>query len=159
MPDNLYQKLAAGRALEKEGAEQEAIDYFHKLADEYPDNPLVEFEFGGAYDFAGQESEAIPHYRRAIELGLPDDELARAYVQLGSSLRNVGEYAEAVNLLTDACARFPQHRALRVFLALAQHSAHQPQAALVTLLDTLLMDTDKLDGYSRAIGYYTDELR
>src|SRR6187549_961575 len=124
---DLQTRIAAGCALEKDGSEQEAIDYFQKLAEEIPDNALVEFEFGGAYDFAGQEAEAIPHYRRAMKLGLPDDELARAYVQLGSSLRNVGEFDEALQLLTEGVAKFPEHRALKVFLAFAQHSAHQPQ--------------------------------
>jgi tetratricopeptide (TPR) repeat protein len=155
----LETKIAAGLALEKEGSEQAAIDYFRTLADEVPNNALVEFELAGAYDFAGFEAEAIPHYRRAMKLGLPDDELARAYLQLGSSLRNVGEFDDAVQLLTEGCAKFPEHRALKVFLAFAQHSASKPQAALVTLLDALLTDADKLDGYSRAIGYYTDELR
>jgi tetratricopeptide (TPR) repeat protein len=156
---DLQIRIAAGRVLEKDGTEQEAIDYFRKLAEEIPDNALVEFEFGGAYDFAGFEAEAIPHYRRAMKLGLPDDELARAYLQLGSSLRNVGEFDEAVKLLTEGCTKFPDHRALKIFLAFAQHSTHQSQQALVSLLDTLLMDADKLDGYQRAIGYYTDELR
>ncbi|MFN8372822.1 MAG: tetratricopeptide repeat protein [Anaerolineae bacterium] len=156
---DLQSRIATGRALEKEGSEQQAIDYFHSLLAEYPDNALVEFEFGGAYDFAGYEAEAIPHYRRAMKLGLPDDELARAYVQLGSSLRNVGEFDEAVQLLTEGVAKFPDYRPLKVFLALAQHSAHQAQAALVTLLDVLLLDADRLDGYVRALHYYTDELR
>jgi tetratricopeptide (TPR) repeat protein len=155
----LETKITAGLALEKEGSEQAAIDYFKTLADEVPDNALVEFELGGAYDFAGFETEAIPHYRRAIELGLPDDLLPRVYIQLGSSLRNVGEFDEALQLLTEGCAKFPEHRALKVFLALAQHSARKPQQALVTLLDAMLTDADKLDGYQRAIGYYTDELR
>lgn len=152
-------RIAEGRALEKEGSEQAAIDYFRKLADEYPDNARVEFEFGGAFDFAGYESDAIPHYRRAIELGLSGEDLPRVYVQLGSSLRNVGEFDEAVQLLTEGMAKFPEHRALKVFLALAQHSAKQSQQAVVTLLDTLLMDESKLDGYQRALRYYTDELR
>jgi tetratricopeptide (TPR) repeat protein len=156
---DLETRIAAGRALEKEGSEQEAIDYFRKLVKEVPDNARVEFEFAGAYDFAGFEADAIPHYRRAIELGLSGEDLPRVYVQLGSSLRNVGEHAEAVKFLAEGVARFPEYRALKIFLALAQHSANQPKQALITLLDTLLVDADKLDGYQRAIAYYVDELR
>ena len=158
MTENVYQRILRGRIL-LEISEGAGIEYFRNLLAQYPDNARVEFELAGACDFAGQEAEAIPHYRRAMKLGLPEDDLARAYLQLGSSLRNVGEFDEAVQLLTEGVTKFPDYRPLKVFLALAQHSAHQAQAALVTLLDVLLLDADKLDGYARALQYYTDELR
>lgn len=88
--NDLDAQIEAGRRLERDGKEQEAIEHFRALAERYPDNPRVRFEYAGAHDFAGQEAEAIPVYREAMCLGLSDDDLPRAYVQLGSSLRNVG---------------------------------------------------------------------
>jgi tetratricopeptide (TPR) repeat protein len=155
----LQDAIDAGEALEREGSEQEAIAYFVDLLRQHPDNAEVEFAMGGAYDFAGIEAEAIPHYRRAIELGLPVELHPRVAIQLGSSLRNVGEHAEAVAVLREAAARFPDHRALRVFLALAQYSAGNAIGALITALDVAQSDPDRLDGYQRAVGYYVDELR
>ncbi len=96
------------RGLEIE-SEAEAITYFKQLDAQHPDNALVQFELGGAYDSAGHEAQAIPHYRRAIELGLHEEYEPRVAIQLGSSLRNVGEYAEAVAVLTAACQKFPHH--------------------------------------------------
>lgn len=138
--------------------EAEAITYFEQLVAQYPDDALVQFETGGAYDSAGHEAQAIPHYRRALELGLPDDYLPRVAVQLGSSLRNVGEYAEAVQILADACTKFPQHRALRAFLALAQLSSGQANQAVAELLDLLLTNPGAVEAYSRSLRYYADEL-
>ena len=106
---DLDAQIETGRQLERDGQEQEAIEYFRALVERYPDNPRVRFEYAGAHDFAGQEAEAIPVYREAMRLGLSDDDLPRAYVQLGSSLRNVGQHQEAVDLLTEGLSRFPAY--------------------------------------------------
>jgi uncharacterized protein (DUF952 family)/Tfp pilus assembly protein PilF len=148
-----------GRNLETDETAQQAIAYLQQLTAHYPDNALVQFEMGGAYDFAGYEAEAIPHYEQAIALGLPEAVLPRVAVQLGSSLRNIGKYAEAVSVLRDASQKFPEHRSLRVFLALALHSAGNSQAALVELLDMVINTPDVLEAYQRSLRYYTDELR
>jgi cyanophycin synthetase len=154
----LDEAIDTGRALEREGSEQQAIEHFRVLLAAYPDDARVEFEMAGAYDFAGFEAEAIPHYRRAIDLGLSGEDRPRAALQLGSSLRNVGQHEEAVRVLSDACAQYPDHTALRAFLALAQHSAGRSSAAVRTLFDALLARPDQLDGYGRALRYYADEL-
>ncbi len=155
---DLTEQITTGLALETEGSEQAAIDYFRALAERYPDHALVQFELAGAYDFAGFEAEAIPHYRRAIELGLPENYQPRVALQLGSSLRNVGQHAEAVAILRAACERFPQHRALRAFLALALVSAGDAPGGVVELLDVLLR-TDAFEAYQRSLRYYAEDLR
>ncbi len=157
--NDLDAQLEAGRQLEREGKEQEAIEYFRALVERYPDNPRVRFEYAGAHDFAGQEAEAIPIYREAMRLGLGGDDLARAYVQLGSSLRNVGQNQEAIELLTEGLSRFPAYAPLRIFRALALYSAGQHQDAVVELLEVMLAQPEILNGYGRAIRYYTDEIK
>lgn len=69
------------------------------IADRRPDDPSALFELASTYDFLGQEGNAIPLYRRALQGGLDEESAARATVELASSLRNVGEPAEAVALL------------------------------------------------------------
>lgn len=157
--NNIEALIEQGLELETEGNEAAAIAYFQRLVAQYPDDARVQFETGGAYDFAGQEAEAIPHYRRAIELGLLEDDLPKVAVQLGSSLRNVGKYDEAVKVLAEACKRFPEHRALRAFLALAQVSAGEEKTAVAGLLDLLLTNPGAVEAYSRSLRYYADELK
>lgn len=156
---DLEAQIEIGLKLEQDEKDEEAIAHFVKLAEQYPNDPRVIFELGGAYDSAGYEAEAIPQYRRAIDLGLSGEFLPRVAVQLGSSLRNVGQYDEAAQVLRTACDQFPEHRALRMFLALALHSAGKSQVALVELLDLVLNIPDALEGYNRSLRYYTDELR
>ncbi len=152
-------RVTAGLQLEREERDAEAIEHFRQLLADYPDEARAHFEYAGAFDSAGQEAEAVPHYRRAMALGLDDDHLARATLQLGSSLRNIGDYAGAVMLLTEGCQRFPDRASLRVFLAFAQESAGESQAAITNLLNLAIdhIHTPDMQRYQRALRYYTDE--
>jgi tetratricopeptide (TPR) repeat protein len=110
-------------------------------------------------DREGLEAEAIPLYERAIEEGLTDDELASALLGLGSSLRNVGRHDDAVAILEDGCARFPDHAALRTFLALARWSRGEHAGSVRELVEALVRaDAPGMRRYERAIRGYAAEL-
>ena len=148
-------------ALNREDRWDEALDVARALVARYPDEPRAHFEYAGALDFQGREAEAVAPYRRAQELGLSGADVPRLYVQLGSTLRNIGEYEEAVRFLEEGRRRFPDHAGIRAFLALALVSAGRCQEAVVVLLDLVVAGSGaiNLDGYERALRAYTDELR
>lgn len=60
------------------------------------------FELGGVHDSLGMEVEAIHYYRSAIAAGLDGERATRVFIQLASTLRNVGASAEAVSILESA---------------------------------------------------------
>ena len=113
-----------------------------------------ELERAYAYDREGDEAEAIPHYERAIAAGLDDEQLAKAMLGLGSSLRNVDRVDESVKVLEDAVDRFPDHQALPAFLAFSLWSAGRGNDALALLARRLGHGS----GYERAIGEYADDI-
>ncbi len=154
-------RVAAGRLLAREGRGEAAIAHFQELVSREPDNPRAHYELACAYDREGREEEALLPYRQAFALGLSGEDLASAYVGLGSTLRNVGQPEEAVRILAEGRKRFPADGAIHVFLALARFSGGDGQAAMVELLDLLLANpaAANLRGYDRAIRLYTDELR
>jgi len=96
-------RIAFGNELERAGKDDEAISHFRLLLDQYPDDPRVLYEYGGAFDSAGRENEAIPLYRQALAKGFSGDYLPQLYLQLASSLRNVGQLDEAIAMLAEAC--------------------------------------------------------
>ncbi len=155
-PGELDALIQTGLALEDE---QATIDYFERLRTQFPDEPTVVFETAGAYDTAGREAEALPLYRRALTLGLPDAVLPRFAVQFGSTLRNVGEYEESVRVLSEAKARFPDNRPVRAFLALALFSGGRPNEALAEMLDLTLDAEGFYDRYTRSLRNYAADLR
>ena len=73
---------------------------------------------------------------------------------LGSSLRNVDRVEESVSVLEDAVRRFPDHRALPVFLAFSLWSTGRADEALALLARRL----GEGSGYERAIGEYAGEI-
>jgi Flp pilus assembly protein TadD len=159
-PD-LDQALATGDALLRPESEAAAIAHFQRVVARWPDDPRAWFGLAGAFDYAGREAEAVEPYRRARDLGLDGDDLPRWYVQFGSTLRNLGQTDEAVAVLSEGAARFPDDASIRAFRALTLHSAGRYAAALVELLELLLRDpaATGLSRYRRALAAYTDDLR
>lgn len=163
MQDDLSfeEMLRAGRTLRREGQAGRAVEHFGRLAERYPNRAVAHLELASSLDNLGREAEAIPSYRRALELHLPDEDAIKAILGLGSSLRNVGKSKEAVQILLDGKSRFPGHVAMRVFLALALHSAERPQEALVELLELIQeqLHSPEMTEYLRSIRQYTEGLK
>lgn len=118
----------------------------------------VEDEIAAAYahDTAGREREAIRHYDRAYQLGVPLEHRRRFLVGYGSTLRNVGRAEEAIALLAEAAAADPGYPAYAAFLALALLDGGHPRAALAAMLGCALdaVPPGMWDGYGRALGEY-----
>lgn len=152
--------LRRARELRQADELEDSQEVLLTLLQEYPDDPEVLFEVGGAFDVMGHESEAIPFYRQAIEAGLEGAELHECLICLGSSHRNVGEFSEAIDVLEDAAEQFPENRSSRAFLALAYYSDEQYEKAVRVLLELLLETTDDDDilAYADTLDFYKDNL-
>lgn len=152
--------IRSGRQLARDGNPDASIAFFRDLVAAHPNDPRAHYELACSFDREGREEEAVAPYQRALELGLPEPHLQGLLLGLGSTLRNIGAHADAVALLSDAVARYPNRADLTVFLAFARHSAGDPAGALVTLLELILATPEiTLHGYDRAVRYYTDDLR
>ena len=111
------------------------------------------------HDSAGREAEAVAEYRAAFGAGIDDEDLPGAMLGFGSTLRNVGELEESERVLRQAVTRFPDHAALRVFLALTRWSRGDPNGAFQELVEALFRaDAPGMQRYQRAIRGYADEL-
>jgi tetratricopeptide (TPR) repeat protein len=156
----MQDQLARAQALEAAGKPEEALAILRDLADAHPDDPQALFQIACTCDGLGYERDAIPHYERAISLGLADHDLQTAYVNLGSSHRAIGAYDRAVAVWREGIARFPDNRALTTFLAMAQHNLGDHTAAMETLLRHLAETTTDpwITRYRRAILFYADKL-
>ncbi|WP_082954484.1 tetratricopeptide repeat protein [Acidihalobacter prosperus] len=79
-----------------------------------------------ALDKAGRESEAIPLYEQALVLGLRKSRRLPAYVGLGSSYRNIGDYENSLHWLDRGAVEFPGYHVLPRFQALAHRGCRPP---------------------------------
>lgn len=125
------------------------------VAERPADDPEALFERASLHDFLGEEAAAIPLYRAALSRGLDGSARSQAIIQLGSSLRNVGDASAALALLNEIPADDPLAPAARAFACVALHDDQKPTEALREALSLL---APHLPAYSRAISAYADEL-
>jgi len=115
---------------------------------------LASFELAGVHDSVGLETEAVPLYQQALAKGLDAVHAARARIQLASTLRNLGQLDEAIELLSRPSGT-GDDPARMAFLALALHSAGRHDEALQQALQALI---PSLQRYQRSLSGYAAEL-
>lgn len=119
-------------------------------------HPRALFERASLHDFLGQEVQAIPLYRAALDAGIEEPHRTEALIQLASSLRNVGDPSGAMSTLQQVDPADDLADAARAFLALALFDDGKPAAALRTALQAL---SAHMPAYERSIDAYAEELR
>lgn len=140
---------------------QPTIAYFRDLLEQHPDNAVMHYEVGGAYDTAGEEQTALGYYERALALGLHGDVLRRCLCQYASTLRWLGRLDESLHALDRAQHEFPDSDSVRVFRALTLNDAGSADAAVAELLTVVVRhdDTDLgrwREGMHGLIGWLAD---
>jgi tetratricopeptide (TPR) repeat protein len=123
-------------------------------------SPQINYQCAWVHDLLGREHEAVPFHERAIEGGLTGEDLEGAMLGLGSTYRALGEYQRAVEALRGGTTRFPNNRAMQVFLAMALYNAGECREAVELLLRNLAETTgdEGISAYNRAILFYAGRL-
>jgi predicted Zn-dependent protease len=150
--------ITTAEGLIDSGRYDEAIALLEVVLAAGPDDPIGLYLLGSAHDSAGHEAQAVEPYRRALAVGLAPEFALGARIQLASTLRNLGETRESVEILEAAVTEHPQHRAARMFLSLALVSDGRAMEAVQLLLDLLLTNPGPPERYARSLRNYTDDL-
>ncbi|WP_104138332.1 tetratricopeptide repeat protein [Cryobacterium sp. Y62] len=125
------------------------------VAERHDEDPAALYEWASVQDFLGREAEAIPIYRRALDLGLDHVRRPQALIQLASSLRNVGETTEAIRILEGIGPDATVADAGEAFLALSLFDAGRPGDALRVALKAL---GKTLPLYRGVVDHYADAI-
>ena len=157
--DDWQQRVAAVWAAVDELADHDLLAAIDSLvAERAADDPVAVFEAACVRDSLGLESEAEPLYRRALELGLDESRMARATIQLASTIRNLGQIEESIALLERQLAAHPADQwtgPTAAFLALALVSRGSEREGASVALTAL---ADYLPIYQRSVRGYAAEL-
>ena len=95
---NVYYQI--GRGLARENNFVKAIDWFERVAGEFPDSVVAEdalSQAASAYSRIGKTREAISRYQKIIEKYPDAERLDRAYLNIVDVLRDAGENSDALN--------------------------------------------------------------
>jgi len=135
-------------------SETEFLAHIEQLVAELPpDHGTGIFERAAAFDSTGHSDLAVPLYRQALDQGLTGERRRRAVIQLASSLRNLGQLKESVELLTAELDAGSDHLddAVRGFLALALVDSGREREATSLALEAL---APHLPRYQRSLANY-----
>jgi tetratricopeptide (TPR) repeat protein len=159
--DTKDQLLAEGIAWRKAGRLDEARERMLGLSREFPDDGLVAYQTAWVHDRLGLEREAVPFYLKALSSGqLSAEDRLGALTGCGSTLRILGRYEEAVELLEGGRCEFPGDGGLAAFLAMALYNAGRYREATSMLLRLVAASSTapNVESYRAAIEYYADDL-
>lgn len=152
--------LAKATRLRESGQLEQAKQLLLSLLRHDEKNARLHAHCAWCYDSLGEERQAVPHYERAIRLGLVGEELSETYIGLGSTYRALGRYEDAENLFTEAIEKFPDIGALKVFQAMTRYNLGRHTEATGTLLELLASprQDESIAKYRRAISFYSRNL-
>ena len=158
----MHDRLEEALRLMDGGASDKAERVLLGLLEEHPEDARSNYLMASLCDQRGQERRAVPFYRRALAHfeGLSEEDLASAYLGLGSTYRVLGEYEASLKTLQEGKERFPNDRALNTFLALTLYNLGEHRDATSILLKNLIETTGDpgIRNYVRALAYYADHL-
>lgn len=108
----------------------------------------------------GEESKAVPYYEKAIQGNLKEEDLANAYLGLGSTYRTLGEYESSKHTLEEGLEKFPHNLAIQVFYAMTLFNLNEHERSLELLLKNLATTSSdpQIQKYKNAINFYSDKL-
>ena len=137
------------------------LDLLRKLDARYPNVAEINHQLAWTLETHGKPAEALPHYEKAVALGLAPNEHANALIGLATTLRSLGQAARAAEVLRSGRLQFPDNREFDMFLSLALHDlgdhAEALRLALIALADTT--EDPGLTAHQRAIRHEADRLR
>ncbi|MEH7225336.1 tetratricopeptide repeat protein [Bacillus sp. JJ1566] len=146
--------------LRKEGRLKESNELLMGLVKESPEDSQLNYQVAWSFDVLGLESEAVPYYEKAIELGLQNEDLEGALLGLGSTYRTLGEYEKSEETLLKGIEKFPENHAMKAFYAMALYNLGRHQEAMGLLLKSLAGTSSDASilAYKKAIVFYSDKL-
>ena len=159
-PKSSYDEAFALLKDEKNPASvEEGLSLLKNIVAENPNDAKAWFEYAGGFDFLGREAEAKPLYEKALAFGiesLPAADRPRIFLQLGSTLRNLNEFAESKRVLQMGIHAYPDFAALKAFLGLTEHSLGNAKIAAKLFLEASLAKAgdDSMRDYERALRHY-----
>ena len=146
--------------LRSEGKLQESNRLLLRLVSQHPNDIYLNYQCAWSFDVLGKESQAVPFYEKAIEGNLNDDDLANAYLGLGSTYRALGEYENSKHTFEKGLKKFPDNLAIQVFYAMTLFNLNEHERSMELLLKNLATTSSDSDiqKYKRAIVFYSDKL-
>jgi tetratricopeptide (TPR) repeat protein len=139
--------FALGVANTQTGAYDDASKALHAAAAALPDDPVIRYRLGLAYDLADRHAAAAAEYQAAVER---NPRFAVAWCNLGITRSRLGRYEEAIAAFKQAIAVDRRYANAHYCLGLAYWNTGQPDEARASWRRAVQLDPDSEAGQSAA---------
>ncbi len=131
------------------------------LGTRHPNIAQIHYQIAWTCEVMGNPAEALPHYEKAVALGLPGNELSGALLGLGNTLRVLGQPERSREVLERAQLQFPENREFDAFLALTLHDLGEATPAVQRLLNLLIETSEDVGiaAYQRSLRFHGERLQ
>lgn len=123
--------------LRKQGEHEQSRAALRLLVDDPALRAQAHLHIAWSFDNEGKEREAGEAYRSALAAGLEEEDRFEAQFGLASTLRCLGEYAQAKRIFEEIITTWPQASEVRPFYALCLHNLGEHQQAVTLLLECI----------------------
>jgi tetratricopeptide (TPR) repeat protein len=128
-PQNLSALMALAATREQKGDYEGALKVLEDLLEAFPDSGEGRLRFGVNLARVGKSWKAVESFRQLVEADTEEWVAQVASQELARALVDVGETAEAVDILEFAAARWPEQPSMRVQLAWLLDQIEEPEQA------------------------------
>jgi tetratricopeptide (TPR) repeat protein len=153
-------KLKKAIQLREEGHYESSKTILLALVTQSPSNAAYHYHCAWTHDAMGLERDAVQFYEKAMQCGLEGEDLAGAYLGLGSTLRGLGHYEQSEKILSEGFEKFPEKKSIETFLAMALYNRAKYKESVSRLLKILIATSADKDitQFGRAILHYAADL-
>ncbi len=142
-------------AFMKNGNEQACLALLSNLCVQVPGNSDAWLKYALALDHFSKEEEAIPVYRKSMEIGLDYESERTALICLASSYRNIGQLDLATETIVRTLKKYPDNIAAECFYSLILADAGRSRKAVQLLGRALLksLEPAAFEGFKGALDF------
>nr|WP_283163329.1 tetratricopeptide repeat protein [Sporolactobacillus mangiferae] len=154
-------RIKEARTLIEQGSIGQGLRKFNTLMASFPQDSRVQLHYALALDQQGMEVEAIPHYQKALQLGMRTEDVRVALICLASSYRNVGRHDAALETIERAVEKYKNDAVVQCFYSLILLDNGQSARAVGMLGHLLLQEAapQKFTGFEQALHNKFDDFK
>lgn len=156
----MHHNLQTAIKLRSEDKLKESNSLLMELLNSDPNDPYLNYQVAWSFDILEKETDAVYFYEKAIANKLQGNDLAEAFIGLGSTYRAIGKYELAKKTLLKGIAEFPDNNTLKIFYSMVLYNKKQYGESMEILLKIIATTSNDQNviAYRKAIKYYSDKL-
>jgi len=133
-----------------------AIPELLRMEEAIPGKYFVQFYLGYSFLRQGNPSDALPYFKKALELDPKEEDIASIYSYLGVCLKEMGKYREGIEVLHEAEKYDPDRTDIHNLMGFCHYSLKEHEKAIACFKKVIQIDPASAIDYANIGSNYRD---